>query len=138
MTAIAPSLSRLRALAQQVEKAKAAIVLARLDETGTQDAEDAGQDLAIAVHALDMAVDAALPDLLTAAECQEWRLINTAPKGEQVLVAASGDSAIRVAICGEKHGRWTTVPGAYQIHPTHWQPLPPVLSLLSASPTEGQ
>jgi hypothetical protein len=52
---------------------------------------------------------------------QEWQPIETAPKdGTEVLVL--GHERIRVAI---NRGRgWLTVPGAWAVTPTHWQPLP--------------
>lgn len=55
-----------------------------------------------------------------------WHQIETAPVGVRVLVIEmSRTDPIPVAATrGKNHGRWHSIPGAYQIKPTHWMPLP--------------
>jgi hypothetical protein len=53
-----------------------------------------------------------------------WQPISTAPSGVAVLVRVSEDGPPYVALKGERHGRWHSIPGSYQIRPLGWMPLP--------------
>lgn len=51
---------------------------------------------------------------------REWMAIETAPKEEPVLVW-DGIALVAVHCRGL---RWSSIPGAYTAHPTHWMPIP--------------
>ena len=51
-----------------------------------------------------------------------WQPIATAPKNGKLVLLWDPRQGIRV---GRLRGtNWTTVPGLWTIHPTHWMPLP--------------
>jgi hypothetical protein len=53
----------------------------------------------------------------------KWQPIETAPRdGNSVLVVHRGND-LKIAYNGGANG-WRTIPGAWQIMPTHWMPLP--------------
>ena len=52
----------------------------------------------------------------------QWQPIATAPKNGKLVLLWDPRQGIRV---GRLRGtNWTTVPGLWTIHPTHWMPLP--------------
>lgn len=65
-----------------------------------------------------------------------WHSMETAPKDTAVLVheqkrGVLGDDVRYTFVARSRDGAsWWSIPGVYQCHPTHWQPLPdpPVVS----------
>jgi hypothetical protein len=52
----------------------------------------------------------------------EWQPIETAPRdGQRVLMLTAKHYVITGFF---SNGWWLSHPGVYQIHPTHWMPLP--------------